>query len=430
MTTIFAEGGPDRVIDQAEKVRAVRAAIEHAADTNRTLVLPPDATRRHSDAGNLTRILHGQLGEDADCHVMPALGTHFPMEWDQLREMFGDEIPLDSFLVHKWREDLVRLGTVPSEFVHQVSDGVLHSHMPECEIPVEVNRRLIEGGYGAIFSIGQVVPHEVIGMANGVKNILVGVGGEDTINMSHFLGAAFGMERIMGRPETPVRAVLNYGFEHYLQDLGIIFILTVMAPLESGDMVMRGIYVGDDHATFLRAAELSQRVNITLLDEPQPHVVAFLDPAEYKSTWLGNKAIYRSRMAIADDGRLTVVAPGVKAFGEDPEIDRLIRRYGYRGTPATLQAVAAEEELRANLSAAAHLIHGSSEGRFEVEYATDRSLLSREEVEQVGFTWRDVGDVIREYDVENLPDGPNDGFYYISCPGLGLWSVREKFQTE
>jgi hypothetical protein len=82
------------------------------------------------------------------------------------------------------------------------------------------------------------------------------------------------------------------------------------------------------------------------------------------STWLGNKAVYRTRMAMADGGELIILAPGVKEFGEDHEIDRLIRKYGYRGTPATLAAVKANEELRNNLSAAAHLIHGSSEGRF------------------------------------------------------------------
>lgn len=432
MTTIFAEGGPDRIITEQVKRQAVRAAIEHAGDVSRTLALPPDASRIHSDAGTLTRILYEVLGPRASCDVMPALGTHFPMGWDELRRMFGDTIPLESFKEHRWREDLVRLGAVPSDYVHKVSGGVLHPYMPDCEIPVEVDRRLVEGGYTAIFSLGQVVPHEVIGMANGVKNVLVGAGGGQTIHRSHFLGAAYGMERIMGRAETPVRAVLNYGYDRYLRELGIIFILTVMERARSGEVLMRGIYVGDDHATFLRAAELSRRVNVTLLEQPQERVLAYLEPAEFKSTWIGNKAIYRTRMMMADGGELTVMAPGVKTFGEDPEIDRLIRRYGYRGTPATLAAVRAKDELRANLSAAAHLIHGSSEGRFRIVYATDPSLMTRQEVESVGFEWRDVADVIRQYDVERLAPGPQDGPqggpYYVDCPALGLWAVREKFE--
>jgi len=429
MTTFFAEGGPDRTITDEVKRRAVRAAVQAAGDVSRMLVLPPDHTRLHSDAGRLTCMLYHEVGAGAQFDVMPALGTHFPMDRDELRKMFGEEIPFERFKEHRWRDDLLRLGTVPAEFVHQVSGGCLREYVPDCEIRVEVNRRLIEGGYTAIFSVGQVVPHEVIGMANGVKNILVGTGGPDTINKTHFLGAAVGMERIMGRAETPVRAVMNYAFDHYLKDLGILFILTVMDRDEAGQVIMRGIYVGDDHATFLQAAELSRQVNVTLMDEPQERVVAYLEPAEFKSTWLGNKAVYRTRMMMADGGELTVIAPGVKTFGEDPEIDRLIRRFGYRGTPATLQAVRDNDELRANLSAAAHLIHGSSEGRFRIVYATDPSLMTRQEVESVGFEWRDVNDVMRQYDVGNLPDGPNDGFYYVSCPALGLWAERRKFET-
>ncbi len=428
MTTIFAEGAPDRVISQKTKTEAIVAAIDMAGDTSRTLALPPDGTRIYSDAGNLTRILYRQTAGAERFHVMPALGTHFPMEWPALERMFGTQIPFDQFKEHRWREDLIRLGVVPADYVHQVSDGVLREHLPDCGIPVEINLRLIEGDYTAIFSIGQVVPHEVVGMANGVKNVMVGAGGQNTINRTHFLGAAYGMERIMGRAETPVRDVFNWGFEHYLGELGVIFVLTVMARDAGGKLVMRGIYVGDDHQTFLQAAELSQQVNIELLEEPQQQMVTYLEPAEFKSTWIGNKAIYRTRMAMADGGTLTVVAPGVKTFGEDPEIDRLIRRFGYRGTPATLRAVATHAELRANLSAAAHLIHGSSEGRFRIVYATDPSLLSRQEVEGVGFEWRDVHEAIREYDVENLPDGPSDGFFYIGNPALGLWATRDKFE--
>jgi len=428
MTTVFAEGGTDRIIGTDLQRQAVRSAIEFAGDASRTLALPPDGTRLHSQAGALTRMLYEETSNAETFHAMPALGTHFAMAPDELTRMFGDTIPLDAFKEHNWREDLVRLGIVPAEFVHEVSGDVLRESMPDYAIPVEINRRLVDGGYTAMFSIGQVLPHEVVGMANGFKNVLVGAGGQETINKSHFLGAAYGMERMMGCADTPVRAVFNYAHDHYIADLGIVYILTVMGMDESGRSVMRGLYVGDDHETFLRAARLSQRVNVTLLDEPPAHVVAYLDPEEFKSTWLGNKSVYRTRMAIADEGVLTVIAPGVKTFGEDPEIDKLIRRYGYHGTPTTLEAVKENDDLRGNLSAAAHLIHGSSEGRFRIVYCTDPALMSREEVEGVGFEWRPLADALREYDVAQLPDGPNDDFYYVSRPAQGLWAVRSKFQ--
>ncbi len=429
MTTVFAEGRPEGAIGPATKREAIRAAVAHVGDVSRTLVIPPDASRPHSDAGTLTQMLYEEVGRRAQFHVMPALGTHHAMGRSEIRRMFGESIPADAFLEHRWRRDLVRLGTVPSDYVHEVSNGVLAGTMPDYDIPVELNRLLLEGGYTAIFSVGQVVPHEVAGMANGFKNVLVGAGGQQTINMTHFLGASYGMERMMGRAQTPVRAVFNYAHDNYLAQLGILYILTVMTRDERDGMVMKGLYVGDDQETFMRAAELSRKVNVTLLDSAPERVVAYLEPDEFTSTWLGNKAIYRTRMAIADDGELLVIAPGVRAFGEDAEIDRLIRRYGYGGTPATLEAVAENADLRGNLSAAAHLIHGSSEGRFRIVYATDPANLSRQEVEGAGFEWRDVSQVLRRYDPASLRDGPNDGFYYVGCPALGLWSVRDRFGT-
>ena len=148
----------------------------------------------------------------------------------------------------------------------------------------------------------------------------------------------------------------------------MVYVHTVIARDDSGKLVIRGLYIGDDEEVFTRAADLSIKVNFTVFDEPLKKVVVFLDPSEFKTTWLGNKSIYRTRMAMADNGELIVLAPGLKEFGEDKEIDRLIRKYGYRGTPATLKAVADNEELRMNLSAAAHLIHGSSEGRLSITF--------------------------------------------------------------
>jgi hypothetical protein len=178
------------------------------------------------------------------------------------------------------------------------------------------------------------------------------------------------MERIMGRADNPVRAVLNYAAEHFLADLPVSYLLTVMEPIAGHEQpVMRGLFAGTGQDCFYRAADLTIATNLTFLDEAPDHVVAYLDPDEFHSTWLGNKAIYRSRMAIADGGTLTIIAPGVQGFGEDNQIDRLIRRHGYYGRDATLAAVDSDPEVAQDLSAAAHLIHGSSEGRFRIEYA-------------------------------------------------------------
>jgi nickel-dependent lactate racemase len=240
------------------------------------------------------------------------------------------------------------------------------------------------------------------------------------------------MERMMGRADTPVRRVLDYGSEHFARGLPVVYVLTVVGLDDRGSLVVRGLFAGDDAECFRRAAELSLQVNFDLLDEPLRKVVVYLDPSEFRSTWLGNKSIYRTRMALADGGELVVLAPGVSQFGEDQVIDRLIRTYGYVGTPKILDLVRERPELQDNLSAAAHLIHGSSEGRFSITYCPGG--LTREETEGVGFGYAAPADMMKRYDPAALSDGVNvlpggERIFYISNPALGLWALRSRFET-
>ncbi len=396
-------------------------ALAKLGSRSSVLAVPPDQSREHSRAGELTNIAWRYYGDNLKA-VLPALGTHSPMRPDQLTHMFGD-MPQDLFHVHNWRTDIVTLGAVPAEFIHEQSEGKLNYAWP-----AQVNRLIAHGGFDLILSIGQVVPHEVIGMANYTKNILVGTGGREGINRSHYLGAVYGMERIMGRAENPVRSVLNYASERFLQHMPIVYVLTVVSRRADGPLAVRGLYIGDDVECFHQAAELSLKVNFEIVDEPIKKAVVYLDPQEFHSTWLGNKAVYRTRMALADGAELVVLAPGVHEFGEDKTIDALIRKYGYCGTPATLAAVETQPDLAADLSAAAHLIHGSSEGRFTITWCP--AHLTREEVEGVGFEYSDLGAMMRRYDPTKLQQGYNfvDGeeIFFIGNPGLGLWAHRSR----
>jgi nickel-dependent lactate racemase len=392
---------------------------------NRVLAVPPDQSRLHSRAGELTRYAW-EYYDDRLQAVLPALGTHAGMRPEQIARMFGS-MPQQLFHVHNWRTDVETLGEVPREFIHEQSEGKLNYAWP-----AQVNRLIVRGGFDLILSIGQVVPHEVIGMANYNKNILVGAGGRDGINRSHYLGAVYGMERIMGRAENPVRNVLNYASDHFLRHLPIIYVLTVVGRMADGRLAVRGLFIGDDVECFHRAAELSLKVNFETLDTPIHKAVVYLDTHEFQSTWLGNKAIYRTRMALADGAELVILAPGVKEFGEDKAIDGLIRKYGYRGTPATLGAVSANADLASDLSAAAHLIHGSSEQRFTIRWCPGH--LSKEEVEGVGFEYGDLKTMLTRYGPQKLRHGYNriDGedVFFIANPGLGLWAYRGKLRSE
>ena len=409
----------------------LRALVARALDAapgplRRVLILPPDHTRLNSQAGVITAMACEKLATaGARVDILPALGTHNAMSEKQLRMMFGGTIPLDAFRVHDWRNGIVRKGVVPGAMLAELSGGRV-----DYEVGVEVNRLLYDG-YDLILSVGQVVPHEVVGMANYTKNILVGVGGSDIINKSHFIGASCNMEKIMGRADTPVRRLFNYGVKEFLGDLPITYMLTVMARNnDTGKMEMRGFFAGQDEEAYLDAVKLSQQTNLVLMDEPADKVVVFLDPEEFKSTWLGNKAVYRTRMMIADDGDLIILAPALKEFGEDKTNDAVIRKYGYKGTPATLKAVRENADLRENLGAAAHLIHGSSEGRFKITYCPGPNM-SRGEIENAGFAYADYEEMMKKYDVANLKDGYNmvngEKIFYISNPALGLWALRKNF---
>ena len=425
MSLFFAGGSADTEMSGAEVRAGLREALGKLGERKRVVAVPPDFTRFHSKAGELTEMAWEFYG-DALVDVLPALGTHTPMSDAQIATMFG-ETPRELFRVHDWRKDIVTLGEVPGEFVREVSEGKV-----EYSWPAQVNKLLRDGGHDLILSIGQVVPHEVVGMANGSKNIFIGTGGVMGIHRSHFLGAVYGMERMMGRTDTPVRRVLNYASEHFGKMLPqIVYVQTVVNKNAAGELVMRGLFIGDDNECFERAAALSLQCNFLMMDREITKAVVFLDPDEFHSTWLGNKSVYRTRMALADGAELIVLAPGVRESGEDKTIDTLIRRYGYCGTPATLEAVKTDAELAANLSAAAHLIHGSSEGRFTIRYCPGE--LTRAEIEGVHFAYGDLGEYSAKYDPAKLKDGWNvvDGeeIFYVSNPGLGLWAYRGRFRN-
>jgi len=423
MSLFFASGSADTEMSGAEVRAGLREALTKLGERSRVVVVPPDFTRFHSKAGELTQMAWEFYG-DALVDVLPALGTHTPMTDGQIATMFG-ETPRELFRVHDWRRDIVTLGEVPGEFVREVSEGKV-----EYSWPAQVNKLLRDGGHDLILSIGQVVPHEVVGMANGSKNIFIGTGGVMGIHRSHFLGAVYGMERMMGRADTPVRRVLNYASKHFGGMLPqIVYVQTVVSKNAAGELGLRGLFIGDDNECFERAAALSLQCNFLMMDREIKKAVVFLDPEEFHSTWLGNKSVYRTRMALADGAELIVLAPGVREFGEDRKIDELIRRYGYCGTPATLEAVKTDEELAANLSAAAHLIHGSSEGRFGIRYCPGE--LTRAEIEGVGYEFGELAEYAAKYDPAVLKDGWNvvegEEIFYVSNPGLGLWAYRGRF---
>ncbi len=420
----YSKGSVDSSLTREELKKGLYEALGKLSPRRKVIAIPPDITRLHSQSGLLTEFAW-EFYKDKLTDILPSIGTHVPMTEGEIGMMFG-KTPKNLFRVHDWRNGFVTLGDVPSDYVREISEGAV-----DYPIPIQVDKLVAQGGHDLILSIGQVVPHEVIGMANHNKNVFIGTGGREGINKSHFLGAAYGLERIMGRADTPVKRVLNYGSDHFAKHLPIVYVLTVVDKDESNNTVVRGLFIGDDLECFNLAAALSLKVNFYMVEKPLKKVVVYLDPTEFKSTWLGNKSVYRTRMAIADGGELTVLAPGLKTFGEDKAIDALIRKYGYVGTPKVLDLVKKNDDLKANLSAAAHLIHGSSEGRFSITYCPGH--ISKEEMEGVNFGYGVLSETMKRYDPKKLKEGVNrmpDGeeVFYISNPALGLWAHKDRFK--
>ena len=408
-----------------EEIKSARLESLEGREVKNALILPPDFTRFHSNAGYITNVYYHALTErGANVDILPALGTHVPVTPEQSAAMYGD-IPYEKLIPHNWRTDVVRLGEVPAEFLEEVTEGIWHD-----PVSVEVNRLIMDEKYDLIISPGQVVPHEVIGMANHAKNIFVGTGGSDMINKSHMVGAVYGMERMMGKDHTPVRKVFDYGMEHFLKDRPILFALTVTtAP--GGKIRTHGLFIGEGRKCLEEAVKLAQEKNIDFVETGIKKCVVYLDPSEFHSTWLGNKAVYRTRMAMADGGELIVLAPGIVRFGEDDLVDQLIRKYGYRGRIRILEEFNKPEnqDLRDNMGAAAHLIHGSSDDRFTITYAVEK--ITQEEIAGVGFNPASYQEMVKKYDPEKLSYGYNtvddEEIYFIPNPALGLWINREKF---
>ena len=410
-----------RLLDEAEKRIAPRL--------KRVLLLPPDLTRAHSGAGKVTEWLYREIirrEPDAHVRVIPTLGQHVPHTEAENKWMFGS-IPNEIILAHDWRNSVTHVGIIPASLVSETTGGVA-----DWPIPVDLNTTLIDESWDLIVNVGHVVPHEVLGFANHNKNYFIGLGGKDTICASHIAAAVYGIENNLGCLITPLRECYNQAEEAMLNGLPDVYFQIVMQRNPDNRLVTSGLYIGDDLETYLEAAKRSRAQNITVFDKPIQKIVAVMQADEFRATWVANKAVYRTRMAIADGGELLVIAPGVERFGEQPEVDALIRKYGYKGTERTLRLYKTEPDMQAIPHAVAHLIHGSSEGRFSITYAPGH--LTRHEIESVGYQYADLAEMQQRYDPAKMKEGWNtmpDGeeVYYISTPSAGLWATDAKLNN-
>ena len=407
----------------AEDVRQLIKKHVACHDWKSVLLLPPDISRFHSGAGLISACYYEELTKrGCAVKVMPALGTHLPMTQEQLKEMFGDGIPMEAYLVHDFRNSIEAIGTVPGSYLDEVSEGLFKD-----DVTVSVNKELLSGKYDAILSIGQVVPHELAGMAGYTKNLLVGCGGGEMINVSHFLGVFYGRHRIVGVEQTPPRKLFDYAQKNMLDKLPITFVLTVMSQEDDKD-IYKGVFISKERDAFEQAVALSQQVNVTHVEKPVKKCVVWMDPHSYHSTWVANKAIYRTQKMVVEDGEIIVIAPGVHTFGENDLADQVIRKYGYRPREEMLELYKSDPVLSGNMSLAGHLIRSVPSTETKITYCTNK--LTRQEIEHANYSYMTVEEAMALYPCENwetgwktLPSG--EEIYFVRNAALGLWQYDE-----
>lgn len=421
----FAEGKADTTISLSHMSDLIDSMLSKLGKLDRILLLPPDFTRYHSYAGEIVCLLYEKLKNRGHVEIMPAVGTHTAMSGEEISLMFPG-IPHEHFKRHDWQKDVIVMGTIPSGTTSELTGGLV-----DWPINCEINRLLVEGNWDQIISVGQLVPHELIGIANHNKNILVGTGGKDIIGKTHMIGALYGTEKMMGHISSPVRKVLNYMSRNFIRHLPVSYIMTVRGTHTDDQIVTRGIFAGNDEECYLQGAKLCQQVNISLLNKEFKKVVAYLDPEEFKSVWVGNKALLRTQMCIADGGELVILCAGIQSFGENAFTDSFIRKYGYRDPDVLLQMARDSGQLMEYMVPLSQMVISHTNNRFKVTYAAKK--ITRQEIESVFCNYADYDVVVKKYDPLKMKEGENimpDGeeVFYVSKPAQGLWAEINRFR--
>src|SRR5690349_10532317 len=140
MSLLVAAGSPANELSSEELKQALFGALDALGPRRKVIAVPPDITRLHSRAGELTRFAFEYYG-DRLTHILPAVGTHTPMTDREIGLMYGG-LPRDRFAVHDFRTGLAALGEVPAAFIREQSEGRL-----DFSWPVQIDRLLVEGGF-------------------------------------------------------------------------------------------------------------------------------------------------------------------------------------------------------------------------------------------------------------------------------------------
>ncbi len=303
---MIGQGNPERTLTD-EQIRAIVAAAADAIspDGRSVLAIVPDRTRT-CPLPKIARMLREALaGRAKRLDFLIALGTHPPLDEEQIHRLFGvkpgkwaETFGASRAFNHDWQDaaGLRHVGRLSEAEVDEITGGLFRM-----EVPVSVNRLIFD--YDRVLICGPVFPHEVVGFSGGNKYFFPGICGPELLNFFHWLGAVITNPKIIGTKHTPVRQTIDRAAAMLSLDKHALCMVV------AGDG-LHGLYFDTPERAWAAAADLSSKVDVVYVDRPFDSVLAAA-PAMYDDIWTAGKCMYKMECVVADDGELIIHAPHV-----------------------------------------------------------------------------------------------------------------------
>jgi lactate racemase len=356
MTTsasLVGKGSASSVLNAQDFRDIAEQALETVSADAKVLAVIPDTSRddsTHVLFPIIDEILRSKGVQRFDALV--AQGTHPPISESEKLEKIGLESFAGRIFDHEWDnpDQLTQIGRLDADVAAKASGGAFAQ-----SIDLTINKLILD--YDLILILGATVPHEVAGFSGGAKYFFPGISGAELTNATHWIGALAGIEKIIGRIETPTRHLIEQAADHITAE--IINFSSSVSRNPDDQLVTHALFAGDLRLSFRRAAKISREINVKFIDRKYKRVIAVLDK-HYTDLWTGGKASYKLGGVIEDGGELVIYAPHLTKISETH--GAAIEKFGYAPIEQVKEWADGSHELQKNLCVAAHLAHVSYSG--------------------------------------------------------------------
>jgi nickel-dependent lactate racemase len=315
-------GDATSVLSESQIRAFVRQSLDAVDLDGRSVCLViPDGTRSCPLPLLIDEVHRALSGRVTKLTALVALGTHAAMPDADLAAHLGygaggpsETYPGLDVRNHIWWEPdtFVTIGTVPAARIEQLSNGLLRQ-----DVVVRLNRAVVEHDVALV--VGPVFPHEVVGFSGGNKYFFPGVGGQDLIDISHWLGALITSSEMIGSTGvTPVRALINAAADLIPSEK-----LALCVVARSGTDQLHAVTFGGTEVAWAAASEVSAKAHVQYLDHPVRRVLSVM-PRRYDDMWTAAKGFYKAEPIVADGGEVIIYAPHISELSRmHPEIARI-----------------------------------------------------------------------------------------------------------